>query len=887
MNRTCRVIRLFGILFALTSLYGNTAWAQISGLFEFAEPLVSLEADCSSTSCNEALFKNVGDEVLKINIVKSPLAQFSVDPATPLPPSFTLMPDEVRRIGFCFSPTDPEGVIRQEIIVEVVTDGDIIRGHDTLTLSGTARSARIQFDPPVINFGDVTAGQESCVPVVIRNTGTQQIDLTLLRNPAFPFNVKDLSQSILNPNEEQQITVCFSPIGQAEYSDTLLLENGSCRTPVPLALKGNGLNFIANIGPVLQVVSANFDTTLCGTEKCRTITLRNVGTDSLEVTESGLIPEPFIGAISPLPLIIPANEERTFTVCYAPKEVPSEDSVEINFRADNRVSLSIAAVFDISKSMTAPFGGAKRIDAANGAGRLFLGNLVNEPERGIVDEGAVYVFGHTAAFARVEGYSTDKILLQNAVPTMATGDSTCLFDAIIRVSAELGQRSIPGRRVMVVLTDGRNDCDSSEATLADAISAAQNAGIRVFTIGIGAFNPSDVREIAQQTGGFYSEALNPAGLLASYQRIISALSENQPATFTLQGRSVAPDLEVSHTLLTFDSIRVGTRQCKVITLLNTGDAPLNLDSFVQPSVHYTVTPATVPEILPGESASIQVCFEPKKLHEIDSLLRFNFRRCVPQSRTVRLEGIGYDSVVISIGGLYYARPGDIVRIPLRLRGLVPASYEIDSLELVFTYNKTLLFPEPAEAPLQGESAVGSTFATQLSEPEYDTKDAHLKVTLREGTLNNARTDTLLAELHLLALHGNAMETPVKLVSARFGDGNPKVGIASNVIYTSDSLCFREELLIDASSRFGPTMKLLSIEGDQVRVSVTLDSEQQIRGDLFDPLGNRIGKVFEGTHAAGELQITFDTSPLPQGTYWLQLVTGNNHQDVIQIPVGHH
>ncbi len=537
--------------------------------------------------------------------------------------------------------------------------------------------------------------------------------------------------------------------------------------------------------------------------------------------------------------------------------------------------------------MVGSFGGVKKIDAANGAGRLFLGNLVNEVDRGIVDEGAVYVFGHTAAFARLEGYVTDRNLLQDAVPTTATADSTCLYDAIIRVSAELGTRNIPGRRMMVVLTDGRNDCSSSTVTLQDAITAAQNAGIRVYTIGIGVFNPSDLTQIANQTGGFYSEALTPGGLLASYQRIISALSKNQPASFTLKGRSVAPELEVSHSSLSFDSVRIGRQRCAVISLQNTGDAPLNLDSVIPPNAHFSITPATIPEIPPGESLSLQICFEPKKLRAIDSEIIFNYRRCVPKNKSVVMDGIGYDSVVISIGGLYYARPGDVVTIPIHLQGQVPASYDMDSLELTFQYNKTLLHPEPFDAPLSNQVGSAQVFLSQIVEPTYDEQNAHLRIALSNGTLNSTQSDTVvLTELRLLALHGNALETPVTLTSARFADGNPKVGIVGEVRYTSDSLCFLDELLIDASARFGPTMKLVSVGGGQAHVNISLENQAQLRiqGELFDPLGNRIARIFDRVHGEGELQVLFDTSPLPQGIYWLRLVVEGTPHEVLKIPV---
>ena len=120
--------------------------------------------------------------------------------------------------------------------------------------------------------------------------------------------------------------------------------------------------------------------------------------------------------------------------------------------------------------------------------------------------------------------------LQAAVPT-TNGGLTCLYDAVIRAANDLNGRNIPGRRVMVVLADGDNSCGGSTTALQDAINAAQAAGVRVYTIGIGTANVSNMTQLAGSTGGFFSEATTPAELLQAYQRIANSLSENQASSF--------------------------------------------------------------------------------------------------------------------------------------------------------------------------------------------------------------------------------------------------------------------------------------------------------------------------------------------------------------------
>lgn len=877
---------MIGLALVVIILNGGPAWGQLSRFFIVQDHTVSFDTQCNGTECRQVLFLNVGNRSVTIKELTLPPEPFSLDASTSITTPLVLNPGDTLRGLFCYRPTVPGAVDAGQVVLTVDTGSATDLAFDTVLLDGISRSPKLEIDPPTVNFGDVTIGSESCVTITIRNTGNDSIDLSTLRSLNFPFVPATVPEGTLAPGKDIQVQICFSPITTQEFHDTLAVKNGGCHQDATLSVEGKGLKVTTNIGPVLQIVSVEFDTAMCGSQKCRTLTIRNIGTDPMQVAQVDPILPPFSGSISPSPITVPANEERTFTICYSPESVPQQDSATIHLLADNRVPLSIAAVFDVSGSMNTPFGnfGSNRIAAANAAGQSFLGNLVNDPTRGVVDEGAVYRFGDIQDFLRIEDYSTDLTLLQSAVPDVAFADFTCIYDAVIRVSAELETRNIKGRRVMVLLTDGANSCDDAAGMLSNAITAAQDGGIRIYTIGIGSVDAGEMTQLAQATGGFFSEALNPGDLLESYQRIANDLSKNQPASFTIKGRSVAPDLEVSATELQFDSVRIGNNRCRSVTLRNTGDASLAITSLTHPSAHFVVSPSVIPEIAPGDSVVVQVCFMPGRLRRIDSVITFNYTHCVPESRSITLSGTGYDSVVVEMTGDFIARPGSVVTVPVHLYGRIPAAYGVDSLELVFGYNKTVLFPETPSAPLNLTNTPAATMVEQQATPLYDPQNATLTVKLAGGQLNSTRSDTLLAELNLMALHGNALTTPIELKGAIFADGNPKVGIRTNTSFLADSLCFQEDRLIDASARFGPTMKLVRQEGNRVVIRITLPTDGHARSDLFDQLGEHVGIVFDETKSAGEYETTVDLSRVPTGSYWLRLLLNGAQQVVMNVMV---
>jgi hypothetical protein len=623
----------------------------------------------------------------------------------------------------------------------------------------------------------------------------------------------------------------------------------------------------------LQIVSVDFDTTLCSTTKCRNLVFRNVGTDPLTLTNVDTLQAPFAGSISPLPQTIQPDQERTFTVCYEPQMPDVVDTLEVGVVADNRVSLSIATLFDVSGSMVQSFGTTTRIQAAHDAGRSFLSNLVNDSARGVIDEGAVYQFASDAEFQRRAGYTTNLAILRNSVPINAPGPSTCLFDAIVRVTQQLETRNQPGRRVLVVLADGDNSC-SAGTTIDDAINAAQSAGIRIYTIGIGAANSADLEKIADSTGGFYSEALSPSELLESYQNIANSLSRNQASSFVLRGESVAPQLSLSQSAMTFDSTRVGNSVCLTLEVGNTGTAPLQLGSIIAPGNSFQIDPVTLPTIEPNAQFGIEICFAPRTIREIDSELLFNYTRCEQRTDTVRLHGVGYDSVTLVFEGDRNARPGSIVHYPLELEGPIPDEYAVDSLSLVFRYNKTMLYPEPESSPVPGSEGLLRPFGEVSTEQQFGRDSVMLTVSLENGRLVSNSVTGNLGEIAFLVLHGNSLVTPVELMGAKLADGNPRVGIVTDASFSADSLCFQERRLIDATERIGMIARYVPGVSNDAVLSIDAPETGLLTIDVFDQVGRRI--VHKRVDAQSGLNVVrLDMSQWSEGIFYVRSTMQTN------------
>ncbi|WP_243038957.1 VWA domain-containing protein [Dyella sedimenti] len=152
------------------------------------------------------------------------------------------------------------------------------------------------------------------------------------------------------------------------------------------------------------------------------------------------------------------------------------------------------------------------------------------------DEMGLILFGSRAFLVTPLTYDLDAVRaqLQGAAVGLA-GTETAIGDAIAVAVKRLA--ALPAQaRVLVLLTDGVNNAGSIAPL--DAAHAAKVAGVRIYTIGIGAnemrvpdlfgthtVNPSAdldegmLRSIATQTGGHYFRAIDASQLADAYRAI--------------------------------------------------------------------------------------------------------------------------------------------------------------------------------------------------------------------------------------------------------------------------------------------------------------------------------------------------------------------------------
>jgi Ca-activated chloride channel family protein len=184
--------------------------------------------------------------------------------------------------------------------------------------------------------------------------------------------------------------------------------------------------------------------------------------------------------------------------------------------------IDIVLAYDVSSSMTQPFGGTQtRLEAAESVLTEFIEARENDRVALVAFQGSSITLSPlTTDYAAVAGAA-------RVAGTLRLVDGTAIGTAL-GASANVLRESSAASRIVILLTDGENNAGELQPLAAARI--AERLGVRVYTIGILAtglqsirsnvnVDEESLRRMAEVTGGTYSSARDPQALADGYDAI--------------------------------------------------------------------------------------------------------------------------------------------------------------------------------------------------------------------------------------------------------------------------------------------------------------------------------------------------------------------------------
>lgn len=186
-------------------------------------------------------------------------------------------------------------------------------------------------------------------------------------------------------------------------------------------------------------------------------------------------------------------------------------------------SLTTMLVIDISGSMEKN----NKFTAAKEAAKTYVSQMRAGDQAGLIT--------FDSQVHHVQTVTTDIALLTEKIDLLRTGSDTAMYNALIEAEKELA--NVPGRKAIIVLTDGLDNQSQSNAD--DVITAIGPSGLTISTIGFGdastasqsGLDESGLRGLAEKSGGLYSYAADSESLSALYQQYGRTLQSEYAITY--------------------------------------------------------------------------------------------------------------------------------------------------------------------------------------------------------------------------------------------------------------------------------------------------------------------------------------------------------------------
>lgn len=199
---------------------------------------------------------------------------------------------------------------------------------------------------------------------------------------------------------------------------------------------------------------------------------------------------------------------ENFTLSGALADVAQIVSVE-NITADN-LPFSVVLVVDTSSSMA-----GNPITRSQEAAIAFIAAMR--------DEDSVAVIGFNDDAQVYQDFTTDRDALQQAILNIPFGGETALYEGAL-VGVQTAANAPTARRVVILLSDGAEYGNTSNAARPDAGELARAEGVPVYAIGLGfGTDRTYLEELSGGTNARFYESPTPEELTAIYEELAALL----------------------------------------------------------------------------------------------------------------------------------------------------------------------------------------------------------------------------------------------------------------------------------------------------------------------------------------------------------------------------
>ena len=186
-----------------------------------------------------------------------------------------------------------------------------------IPLAGTGASTTLQLSttPTSLSFGNLATGSTAAKSVTISNTGSSSVSISQISASGAGYSTSGITLPLsLAAGQSASFSVTFAPTSAGSLSGSVTVVSTATNSPSTISLSGTGVQ------PQISVIPStiSFGNVAVGVTNTQTLTIRNAGTATLNVSQASLAGTGFTSSGLALPLSVPAGGSSSFNVGFHP-----------------------------------------------------------------------------------------------------------------------------------------------------------------------------------------------------------------------------------------------------------------------------------------------------------------------------------------------------------------------------------------------------------------------------------------------------------------------------------------------------------------------------------------------------------------------------------------
>ncbi|MGB2637133.1 MAG: choice-of-anchor D domain-containing protein [Candidatus Acidiferrum sp.] len=498
-----------------------------------------------------------------------------------------------------------------------------------LSASAVSAQSQLSLSASSINFGSVSVGSKGNSNLVLSNTGTTDLTISLLTLTGADFTIGGVTTpKTISAGQSATIAVTFTPTATGSATGSLVITSSDTANPtVTVPLTGSGTS--AATGQLASnPTSLSFGAVATGTTTQKQITLTNTGTAAVKISSISSVGAGVTTSGLATPATLNPSQNAILTVSFDPTAAGSiTGTIKIVSDAGNS-PLTIPVTGSGAQAglaiSPASFNFGSVVDGQTKSQTITITNTgtAGLTVASLSENGSAYSISGLVTPATIAAGSTATFSVLFAPTTAGVLNGTVSIASNAPNSPNVLALSGTGTAASVTLSSNPSSLSftnvnaGSSSSKSVTVTNTGNTSVNVSQITVNAKNfavsgMTMPLTLAAGKGATMNVSFSPTASENVTGNITVATSQGTTDVIPVSGTAVQPGLTMTPSSASFGNVTVGSPSSQPIQLINSGTGTLTVTQVSVAGTGFTAGTLALPLSLnAGQSTNLSVQFAP-------------------------------------------------------------------------------------------------------------------------------------------------------------------------------------------------------------------------------------------------------------------------------------